>query len=74
MNWRAVGYQIPAKRWKEPKKYLSMIILAIFLMEISRMDILDFVEDEDNIMDHLGSKGEQSTDEDEPSDSESLES
>jgi hypothetical protein len=44
------------------------------LDEISRMDILDFVEDEDNIMDHLGSKGEQSTDEDEPSDSESLES
>jgi hypothetical protein len=74
MNWRAVGYQIPATRWKEPKKYLSMIILAIFLMEISRMDIMDFVEDEDDIMDCLGSKGEQFRDDAESSDSESLES
>jgi hypothetical protein len=44
------------------------------LDEISRMDIMDFVEDEDDIMDCLGSKGEQFRDDAESSDSESLES
>ncbi len=44
------------------------------LNEISRMDILDFVEDEDDIMDWLGSKGEQFRDDSKSSDSESLES
>jgi hypothetical protein len=44
------------------------------LDEISRMDILYFVEDEDDIMDCLGSKIEQFRDDAESSDSESLES
>jgi hypothetical protein len=44
------------------------------LDKISRMDILDFVEDEDDIMDCLGIKRDQSKDDDESSDSESLES
>jgi hypothetical protein len=43
------------------------------LDEISRMEILQFDEDEDNIMDCSGSKGDQSMDDDESSDSESSE-
>jgi hypothetical protein len=42
------------------------------LDEISRIEILEFDEDEDNIMDCLGSKGDQ-LDDDESSDSESSE-
>jgi hypothetical protein len=64
MNRRAVGYQIHATRQKpdtkEPKRYPSHL-----LDEISRMNILDFVEDEEEIMDCLGSEGEQSMDDDE---------
>jgi hypothetical protein len=44
------------------------------LDEISRMEILDFVEEEDDIMDCSGSDGEQSLDDAESSDSESSES
>jgi hypothetical protein len=47
------------------------------LDKISRMDILEFVEDEDDIMDCLGSEGEQhSTDEEDnhSSDSEASDS
>ena len=37
------------------------------LDEITRMEILDFVEDEDDILDYSGSEGEQSDDEGEQS-------
>jgi hypothetical protein len=43
------------------------------LDKISRMEILEFDEDEDNIIDCLGSEGDQSMDDDESSDSESSE-
>jgi hypothetical protein len=44
------------------------------LDEISRMEILEFVEEEDDIMDCSGGEGEESMDDDESSDSESSES
>jgi hypothetical protein len=43
------------------------------LDEISRMEVLQFDEDEDNIMDCLGSEGDQSVDDDKSSESESSE-
>jgi hypothetical protein len=49
-------------RHKGAQKEVSEHDHGCLLDEISTMDILDFVEDEEDIMDWLGSKGEQSMD------------
>jgi hypothetical protein len=50
---------------KETKGYISEQDHGRLLDEITRVEILEFAEAEDDIMDYSGSEGEQSMDDDE---------